>query len=69
MLNTKLEKSWKKKLKEKKIDASLGWEFAEIINVNETGIVFQIKNKKEQGSIQSVDLKWAIKKSIYNSFY
>jgi penicillin-binding protein 1A len=68
VLNTKLEKSWKKKLKEKKIDASLGWEFAEIINVNETGIEFQIKNKKEQGSIQSVDLKWAIKKSIYDSF-
>ncbi len=68
VLNTKKEINWKKKLKEKKIDTSLGWKFAEIINVNETEIVFKIVKTKEQGKIQSADLRWAIKKTIYNSF-
>jgi len=68
ILNTKDKINWKKKLKEKKIDSSLGWEFAEIINVNKKNIEFKIVNKKEQGKIQSNDLKWAIKKTIYDSF-
>ena len=68
VLNTKFEKNWKEKLKEKKIDTSLNWRFAEIINVNESEIVFQIIDKKEKGEIQSASLKWAIKKTIYDSF-
>tara|TARA_B100000780_G_scaffold176599_1_gene123799 strand:- start:172 stop:2520 length:2349 start_codon:yes stop_codon:yes gene_type:complete len=68
VLNTKLEKNWKEKLKKKKIDPSLGWKFAEIKNVNQLEIIFNIVNEKEQGRIQSINLKWAIKKSIYDSF-
>jgi len=68
VLNTKFEKNWKEKLKEKKIDTSLNWRFAEITNVNESEIVFQIIDKKEKGEIQSASLKWAIKKTIYDSF-
>ena len=34
VLNTKLEKDWLEKLKEKKIDSSLGWKFAKIVEVN-----------------------------------
>tara|TARA_B110000967_G_C18883103_1_gene562266 strand:- start:459 stop:2807 length:2349 start_codon:yes stop_codon:yes gene_type:complete len=68
ILNTKLEINWQEKLKAKKIDASLGWSFAKITNVDESKIVFDIINKKEQGSIQITNLKWAINKTIYDSF-
>jgi len=68
ILNTKLEVNWQEKLKEKNIDQSLKWNFAEIINVKDSEIVFKIINEKEQGTIQSSNLKWAINKTIYDSF-
>jgi penicillin-binding protein 1A len=68
ILNTKLEINWQEKLKKKKIDTSLGWEFAKIININESEIIFNIINKKEKEKIQNTNLKWAIKKTIYDSF-
>ena len=68
ILNTKLERNWKEKLREKKIDTSLKWNFAEITNVSDTEIVFEILNEKDQGSIQVNNLKWAINKTIYDSF-
>jgi penicillin-binding protein 1A len=68
ILNTKLEKNWQKKLKAKKIDPSLKWIVAEITDVKDSEIVFNILNKKEQGSIKINSLKWAINKTIYNSF-
>ena len=68
ILNTKTKKNWKEILKDKKIDSSLKWSFAEIKEVKESEIIFQILNKKEQGSITANNLKWAINKSIYNSF-
>ena len=68
ILNTKINKKWRAKLKEKKIDTSLGWEFAEIIKIENSGIQFNLVEKKEQGIIKSNNLKWAIKKTIYNSF-
>ena len=68
ILNTKLTKNWQIKLKEKKIDTSLGWKFAEITDVNDLEIVFKIINEELQGKIQNINLKWAIKKTIYDSF-
>ena len=68
ILNTKIEKNWQEKLKEKKIDTSLGWKFAEIIDVNETEITFKIVNEEQQGKIKNNSLKWAVKKRIYDSF-
>jgi len=68
ILNTKLDTNWKEKLREKKIDTSLKWNFAEITNVSDTEIVFEILNEKDQGSIQVNNLKWAINKTIYDSF-
>ena len=68
ILNTKLETNWQEKLKEKAIDRSLKWNFAEIINVKDSEIVFRIINEKEQGTIQASSLKWAINKTIYDSF-
>ena len=68
ILNTKLKDNWEEKLKEKKLDSSLKWNFAEIINVNDSEIIFKIINQKEQGTIQANKMKWAIKKTIYDSF-
>ena len=68
LLNSKTDKNWEKKLKQKKIDISLGWKFAEIIDVQDSEITFNIVNTKEQGIIKSTNLKWAIKKTIYDSF-
>jgi penicillin-binding protein 1A len=46
----------------------LGWKFAEITDVNDLEIVFKIINEELQGKIQNINLKWAIKKTIYDSF-
>ena len=68
ILNTIVEKNWEEKLKQKKIDSSLNWKFAKIIKINDSEIVFSIIEKKEQGTIKNTSLKWAIKKTIYDSF-
>ena len=68
ILNTEIVSNWQEKLKEKKIDSSLGWKFAKITSINDSEIIFSIVNEDEQGKIQRTNLKWAIKKSIYDSF-
>ena len=68
ILNTKDKINWQNIIKEKKIDSSLNWVFAKITNVKESGLVFQILNKKETGTISIDNLKWSINKTIYDSF-
>jgi penicillin-binding protein 1A len=68
ILNTKTQKNWKEILKGKKIDPSLNWSFAEIININNAEIIFQTFERQVQGKISINNLKWAVKKNIYNSF-
>ena len=68
ILNTEIVSNWQEKLKEKRIDPSLGWKFAKITSINDSEIIFSIVNEDEQGKIQRTNLKWAIKKSIYDSF-
>jgi len=68
ILNTRAQKNWQEILKEKKIDPSFNWSFAEIINVKDSEIAFQIINKKEKAIISIDDLKWAVNKTIYDSF-
>jgi len=68
LLNTKMDTNWQKKINEKKIDSSLGWDFAELKSIDESGIEFKIINEKRAGNIKTINLKWAIKKSIYDSF-
>ncbi len=68
ILNTKLKKNWQEILKKKKIDSSLNWNFAEIKEIKDGEIVFQILNKKKYGTIKANNLKWAINKTIYDSF-
>ena len=68
VLNTKTQKNWKEILKKKKIDSSLNWSFAEIKNVKDSEIVFQILNKEVKEVITFDNLKWAVNKTIYDSF-
>ena len=68
ILNTKVQTNWQEILKEKKIDPSLNWSFGKIISIKDSGIAFKILNKKEQGTISINNLKWALNKSIYESF-
>ena len=68
VLNTQINKNWKEIIKEKKLDSSLNWNFAEIITVKDSEIVFQILNGEEQASISINNLKWAIPKNINDSF-
>tara|TARA_B110000211_G_scaffold69658_1_gene80455 strand:+ start:3050 stop:5398 length:2349 start_codon:yes stop_codon:yes gene_type:complete len=68
VLNTKLRNNWREVLKEKKLDSSLKWSFAKIKEVKDSEIIFKILNKKEEGSISANDLKWAISKTINESF-
>jgi len=68
ILNTKLKKNWQNILKEKKIDSSLKWSFAEILNVKDHKIVFEILNENNRGTLTASNLKWAIKKTIHDSF-
>jgi len=68
ILNTKITKNWENKLKEKKIDPSLKWKFAEIVNITDEKISFKIVDTEKQGTLQASELKWAIKKSIFASF-
>ncbi len=68
VLNTKKQKNWQEVLKQKKIDSSLNWNFAEITNVRDSEITFQILNAKEQGTILVNNLKWAVNKNIFDTF-
>ena len=70
ILNTEIKKDWQEILNKKKIDPSLKWSLAKIINIKDSGIFFKILNKKEdeKGTISINNLKWAIKKNINKTF-
>ena len=55
-------KNWKKDLKNIKLDPTLKWKIAEIIEINESDIAFKIIDSKITGKLFSKDLKWAYKK-------
>ena len=55
------DKNWEKKIKNLKIDPTLSWKIAEIINLNENEINFKTLNGIK-GNISSSKLKWAIPK-------
>ncbi len=61
--------SWKKIVKNLKIDPTLNWKKAEILTINENGINFETF-KGLKGNISLKKLKWAIpnKKNIFDRF-
>ena len=71
--NKKLNQNWKKKLNNFKLDPTLEWEFAEILNLDNTQINFiTITNDKNgiNGKLFSQNIKWALsnRKSISEIF-
>ena len=63
------DQKWKKKLKNLKIDPTLNWKKAEIIEINNTGINFKtLEGLRNNITLQK--LKWAIpsKKNIFDQF-
>ncbi len=63
------DSNWQKKLKNFKLDPTLGWSKAEILSIQENGINFKTL-KGLKGKIFLEKLKWAIpnKKTIFNRF-
>ena len=58
--------NWKKKLNQYKLDPTLKWKFAEIIDLNNSGIKFRIINDKknmETGNLNLTSIKWTIPKN------
>ena len=59
-------KNWKNKLKKYKLDPSLNWQFAEIVELKNSEIKFKIINKREEnieGNLLAQNLKWTIPKN------
>ena len=64
--NTYKNKNWKKTIKNFKLDPTLKWKFAEIIDLNNSEIKFKLINNKKTQEIEILslaNLKWAIKKN------
>ena len=62
------DKNWKKKLDKFKIDPTLNWKLAEIIDLNNSEIKFNlIQNEKNRfsGSIKLQNIKWTIPKNKF----
>ena len=61
------DKSWKKKIDKFKLDPTLGWQFAEIIDLSNLQIKFKIiDNKKNiEGVLLAENVKWTIPKNKF----
>jgi len=58
--------NWRNKIDEFKLDPTLKWKFAEILEINETEINFKIINQNEKNSIEKLyfkNLKWSLPKN------
>ena len=64
-------KNWKKITEKYKLDPTLNWEYAEIVELDNLEIKFKLLNKKKEilGSISKNDIKWVLsKKNIPDKF-
>ncbi|MEK9544643.1 MAG: transglycosylase domain-containing protein, partial [Pelagibacteraceae bacterium] len=68
ILNKEKDLNWEEKIKNLKVDRSLNWKFAEINKVDINGLSFSLLEENEKGLISSNNLKWAIRKTINDSF-
>ncbi|MDC1212172.1 PBP1A family penicillin-binding protein [Pelagibacteraceae bacterium] len=60
------DKNWQKKINKFKLDPTLNWQLAEIIEINNSQIKFNIINKKKnkvEGILPLKNLKWTIPKN------
>ena len=63
------EKNWKQKTKKFEKDKTLDWHIAEIKNIQDDGINFEILKTKEKSFININNFKWAVKNNIYKTFF
>ena len=66
------DKKWKDKVKKFKLDPTLKWQFAEIIDLNNSEIKFKIINKKENNVSEILKLnevKWSLRKKLISDVY
>ena len=66
------DKKWKDKVKKFKLDPTLKWQFAEIIDLNNSEIKFKIINKKENNVFEILrlnELKWSLRKKLISDVY
>ena len=73
LANKLKNKNWEKKLKNIKLDPTLSWNFAEIINLNDNEIDFKILNDEKKNNLEKLyakDIKWSLryKKKIQDKF-
>ncbi len=61
-------KNWKKDIKNIKLDPTLKWKIAEIIELNENDISFKLIDSKISGKLFSKNFKWAFKKDFKKEF-
>ncbi len=64
--NKNQNNNWKNKINKLKMDPTLNWKFAEIIDVNDSNIKFNLlkKTKKNsQGELKLKNVKWSLKKN------
>ena len=66
------DKKWKDKVEKFKLDPTLKWQFAEIIDLNNSEIKFKIINKKENNVSEILKLnevKWSLRKKLISDVY
>ena len=73
LANKQKNKNWEKKLKNIKLDPTLSWNFAEIINLNENEIDFKILSDEKKNNLEKLyakDIMWSLryKKKIQDKF-
>ncbi len=73
LVNKQKNKNWEKKLKNIKLDPTLSWNFAEIINLNDNEIDFKILSDEKKNNLEKLyakDIKWSLryKKKIQDKF-
>ena len=73
LANKLKNKNWEKKLKNIKLDPTLSWSFAEIINLNDNEIDFKILSDEKKNNLEKLyakDIKWSLryKKKIQDKF-
>ena len=64
--NKKKEKNWEDIIKRYKLDPTLNWQFAEVINLNNSKLEFKILSNKQKeivGVLSYQDIKWTLPKS------
>ncbi len=64
--NKKKEKNWEDIIKRYKLDPTLNWQFAEVINLDNSKLEFKILSNKQKeivGVLSYQDIKWTLPKS------